>query len=115
MAQRQQQQFKIRSQPLARSSAGAGDHAHHLFRDQGEKVANRGTVLLLPKPDESLAFELAAEERTDARPGQTKRGGRIGIPAEQESVPERFADCAGVDVGAFGCHARATPIAPMSE
>ncbi|HEX9321437.1 MAG TPA: hypothetical protein VF913_04855 [Xanthobacteraceae bacterium] len=115
MAQGQQQQFQIRSQSLSRSAGGACDHADHLFGNDGEKVANRRTILLLPKLDENLGFELAPEQRTNACPGQAKRRVRFGIQTEREGIAERLADRAGVDLGAFGCDARAAPIAPMSE
>jgi hypothetical protein len=59
-------------------------------------------VVGLPKPDESLAFELAAEERTDAGPGQAKRGVGLAIVAEQKGIAQRLADRAGVDIGALG-------------
>src|SRR5207247_3238558 len=92
-----------------------GDRADRLFCDDGQEVANRRMVVGLPKPDESLAFELAAEERTDAGPGQAKRGVGLAIVAEQKGIAQRLADRAGADIRALGRHARAAPIVPMSE
>jgi hypothetical protein len=115
MAQREQKQFDIRSQSFAGAGASARDHADHLLRYHGQKIPNRRTIARVPKLDESLAFELAPEKRTNAGPGQAKHRVRSDVPPEQERISESLADHTGVDIGAFGRHARAAPIAPMSE
>jgi hypothetical protein len=74
-----------------------------------------GAVRDVPEIYERLALKLATENRTDPRAGKPERVIEAAIERENEAVAKHAADCAGLDIAAFGRRALAASFIPICK
>ncbi len=83
--------------------------------DDCEQLVDRNAAVRAPQIGKRLAFELAIEQRADARTGEAEPQLADEIGRQHEGVAERVADFGRIDVGARRRHPAAAFLGPVVE
>jgi hypothetical protein len=114
MGKRQQQDFQISVGAVGGAGGNAGDRAQHFVVDDGEQGFDPVAAVLSPELGKGFAFDLAAEQRADARAGQAEAQFIDEIRRQHEDIAECIADCGRIDVGALGGRTVPSLLVPIS-
>src|SRR4051812_48408068 len=112
---RQEDHLEIDRVSLGCPAGKAGDDAGRLVEDEIDERRGTWYRLLGPKRVETLALELAGEERAEPRAGKPDAGAAIRREVEDEGVGEGLADLARLDLAPFGCGPLASEPVPVRE
>ncbi len=74
-----------------------------------------GRSALTHKSMKSASFSSRQNNAQAARAGKAEAIGAPGVAAEDECIPERVADRAGLDICTLRCDAIAAPLIPIFE
>src|SRR5581483_4726887 len=114
MRQRQQEELEFDRVALRIIRIGPGHDPDRLVTDNGQEFVERLLARLLPGGGEDFALHLAAEQRADARAGETVMMFAREAIRQHESIAQRLADRRRIDVVALRRRPRAAPLVPIS-
>src|SRR6185437_2020527 len=111
----QDQHFEIKACAIDGVAGYPGNGTCRITRHRSEQVDDLSAACLTPQAGKRLTFELAAEQRTDARAGEPKPMLVHEIGREHERVAQYLPDRDRIDVLALGGGTFSAHLIPVSK
>ena len=113
-AEREQQEFEFYRLAVFVLSGGAGHCARALVRQDRQQTFHGGSIGQVPKIEERLAFDFAAEQGAHARSSEPDGVAGAAVERQDKRIGQHGANGAGLDVRAFRGWAGPTLFLPVS-
>src|SRR5262249_49662105 len=111
----QHHEFEVDRVAVSGAADETCDHAGLLAINDADQLVDRLAAVFAPERGEGFTFDLTAEQRADARAGETEAQLINKVARQHECVAKRVADRDWVDVGACRRRAGSAPFLPMRE